>query len=203
MIIYPNKPVLFSVDHELEAVEKWLPNFKRAIKGRQVLFIELSPKEINDAVVHGKLHKDLEPQVASYKRLAILAHNSGLMVLPLESAKFNQEFEELLYSRGPKTEEMTRSKLYQEYTKREKLWCEKLSGKGSKTIAVMHPAHASEISKQLGIPRGNIFGTLKHDDVELEREKRAIAVIEAKRIENERLNRKAAKARARMQKKPK
>ncbi|MBI5553444.1 MAG: hypothetical protein HY917_01755 [Candidatus Diapherotrites archaeon] len=198
MVIHPNKPVLFSVEHQPDAVEKEWQKFKQAILGKRFLFIELSPHEVDEVIVHKKI--DTAPQIGAFQRLVRLAHEAGLKVFPLDSAKYDKEFMNLLHSRPPHSEKQIQSKVYQEYIKREKLWREKLTGKDARTLVVMDPANAIEISKQPGIPKENVPGTLDFEGKALEAEKRRLAEIEARRIESERFERRKAKARARMRK---
>jgi hypothetical protein len=200
MVVVPNKPVLFSVDHRPEAVQPEIGNFKKTISGKKFLFIELSPVEIDEIIVHGKYSSD--PSIRSYQTLVSEAHQAGLKVIALDETKARAELAKLLNSleglplflAGLKRQ---REIFYKMYSRREKLWCEKLKGARSDAVAVMHPGHADSISRQLKIPAQNIVGSLNKAY-----EARRLAEEKASRIEKGRLERAKNRAKSRAGKNP-
>ncbi|MDD5162993.1 MAG: hypothetical protein PHD95_02180 [Candidatus ainarchaeum sp.] len=189
MVIHPNKPIIFSVVHEPPNVEAALEEFKKAIQGKKVLFIELMQKSIDQILVQGKYNFDLK--IKSYQRLCLEAHQAGLRVIPLD-IEAGDMFDVDFRSHG-------RSRIsYQLFHKREKHWSELLRNAESNSVAVMHPTHALEIARLLKLPKENILGdiAMRGPSFLLQRE---VSELERIRIEKERLerNRRRAIARAR------
>ena len=201
MAIRPNKPILFSVDHEPDDVRIAISKFREAIAGKKFLFIELLPEEVE--LVLKKHEYSSMRSVEAYQRLASEAMTGGLKVIALDNKKFVDEIKRITstaYIVGWSHFDASakRSAYYQIYIKREKAWLRKLEGVGSNAVLVMHPEHAAEIAKQLKIPNENIIGHLWH-----RKEGRVLADEKAAGIQAARLKRKIAKAKTRFMHLPK
>jgi len=189
MVVHPNKPILFSVQHNLTDVEMAIARFRRIIRGKKFLFIELISEEVKEAF-RGELYNS-DPKVAAFQKLVFEANKAGLKVIPLDDKKmmtelFAKGFDNVLHDSPPNVE-------YEVYVKRERLWLNKLEGANASAIVVVNPVHASEIARKMGLPKDNIVGQLWEKP-----EFRALAEEKARRIEAERTERKRRKAQARM-----
>jgi len=180
MALQKNKPVLFSISHELIAVEAGIDLFKKTLKGKKVLFIEFAPLEIAQAL---KGEFDTRPQIFAYQRLVAEAGKAGVEVVGLDTKKSMEELIHLVED-IKKTDNRKRSYIrkherydYLIYNKREKRWLQILKTYGSEAILVMHPGHAIEIAKKLRIPKRNIVGQFQD-----RKGQRSLAAKEAARI---------------------
>jgi len=195
LAIRPNKPILFSVDHEPDDVRIAISKFREAIAGKKFLFIELLPEEVE--LVLKKHEYSSMRSVEAYQRLASEAMTGGLKVIALDNKKFVDEIKRITstaYIVGWSHFDASakRSAYYQIYIKREKAWLRKLEGVGSNAVVVMNPGHSAEIAKQLKIPKENIIGSLWH-----RKKARALAGKEAVRVQAARIERKKVKAKMR------
>lgn len=198
LVVHPNKPILFSVEHIPSAVEKELSRFRETVKGKTFLFVELIPGDIEQILQ--KHTYSIIPSIKAYQRLVAEASRGGMKIIALDNnPKFNTEAdvaETQAMIGGSKAD--IRRWLYEIYTKREKGWIERLQGVGSNAVLVMHPKHSTEIAKQLKIPKENIIGKLLNADDE-----RAIAENIVAQIWKKRIARKLAKAKRRFRRLPK
>jgi hypothetical protein len=186
LVIRPNKPIFFSVDHEPGAVEKRMREFEKLIHGKKTLFIELSNWAVETAGPIALTSRNI-PKIAAYQRLAWAAKEAGLNVLALDRNRVIRDFDSASVG------------VCVVYNQREKRWLGLISGHGSDTVIVMHPGHCAKIVKEMQIPKENIFGPLESNK-EIE-SVRVIADREAKRIESARLERRKKDSFRRMQKK--
>jgi len=190
----PNKPVFFSVPHHIEAVEFEINLFKKAIKGKKSLYIELTPSDV-DQIVRENTFNEKHEGVKAYQMLVQIAHKAGLKVVPLDTDKVIKEYEPEI------TPESEKSRYISMY-RREKAWEEKLRGTGHDSLVVMHPAHTYKIAQMLKIPDRNLLRLRNYreyippEDVGLRiREDRRISNKIAEEIERKRLERRKAKTR--------
>ena len=186
----PNHPVIFGVDHEGLDVDTSINFFRKAVKGRTHLYIELSPQKLTNLPTFPEslslTDARKQGQAQAYQRLAFEAQKAGLKVIPLDS-QTHEEFVEGLKKNKSRRE-------YQSMTKREKMWAQKLDGLTKRAIIVMQPVHAKEMIKILQIPKHNIaYLTHNERDKHYEAFFRPIAERERKRIEHLRQLRKLKK----------
>lgn len=190
MIEKPNKPVIFGVDHEGLDVDTSINFFRKAVKERTHLYIELSPQDLTNLP---NFPKELsrtdagnQGQVEAYQRLAFEAQKAGLKVIPLDTQTHEEFVEDLKRNKSGRE--------YQSLTKREKMWAQKLEGLTKRAIIVMHPIHAKEMIQLLQIPKQNISYLPHRERYELYNATfRSIAERERRRIEHLRQLRKLKK----------
>ncbi|MDO8538751.1 MAG: hypothetical protein Q7S21_07785 [archaeon] len=189
-----NKPLLFSIDHEQEAVQNAMQQFRQIISGKKFLFIEL-PQEDVDEILKGKTFNQAS-DVASYQKFVAEADKMGLKVIALDNKKFNDEYRKTIREHTSPVYSISfyQRIYYQMFAKRERHWMEILQHARANAIIVMHPAHAESIATALKLPKENIIGELQY------RPERGFASFEATRIEAERLERRKRKAQERMRK---
>ncbi len=165
MAIGLRKPVLFSVEHEPKEVEKRMAEFRQVIKGKKILFIELTSEEVFETVKKDVIrHTTL---VGAFQRFVFEANKTGLKVVGLDNKK---DIDELIGA-GNAASIIGRDKEwdfsnaekanYLAYNKREGKWIRKLKTANETAVIVMNPVHASEIAKKLRIPKNNIIGKLR------------------------------------------
>lgn len=181
LVVRPNKPILFSVDHELDIVSKRMPQFVELIKGKKILFIE-GPPEAYKAGPDGK-YPQFGSSAAAYQSLALEAKKAGLIVIALDNSLHAKKS---LVPRGEVRGPITGA--YLGLNKREKAWLQKIEGHGSSAVLTMHPGHASVIARTMNLPNENVFGELQYPLV------RPLANREFSEIERVRLERRKAKA---------
>ncbi|MFH1390762.1 MAG: hypothetical protein ABIH20_00440 [Candidatus Diapherotrites archaeon] len=195
MVVRPNKPIMFSVIHELGNVSNALPNFRTAIAGKNQLFIEIQPEYVADAL-QGKFSAILG--VKAYQQLVVEAHNSGLKVIPLDEKEKRRRMAML------HTEDMSS---YQNLDKREKSWLRILERLNSKSIIVMHPGHAEVICEQLRLPKSNVIwqdtlSAFRRYELELMKNEQEKSRQTRSKIERIRIQRKIGESMRRQQIKP-
>ncbi|MBI4052469.1 MAG: hypothetical protein HY394_00350 [Candidatus Diapherotrites archaeon] len=200
MAVRGNKPVLFSIDHEPAPIEARLAEFKEAINGKSVLFIEL-PVQFVRQLIELQESNRIYMLGPSYQLLVLVAHKAGLMIVGLDNNKYHGRFwrtvEDNAKPGGTANLDKKSDLFYLNLNKREKDWCRQLAGVGSKAIVVMNPVHAAEIARRLQIPQENILGTLREEP-----QSRALAEKRAEGIETERLDRRRRRAEQRKRRGP-
>lgn len=192
MVVHPNKPILFSVNHSDKAVQKGKDRFREIIKGRSFLFIELSSERVAEILMGKRASRG--SQIRAYQRLVIIANRAGLKVVGLDSQKnveaMRRVSDNISSAHDP-------PELYLFYKKRENEWLRKLEGLTSKAVIVMNPVHSTEIAKKLRIPNENIIGKLDVSETI-----RKIVERETREIEKARFERKKRKAENRAKRQP-
>jgi len=201
MVVFPNKPILVGVGHHQVDIDSQLDLIKEILKGKKQLFIELSPKQVADAI-------KLKSKVG-YGGIAILAHSMGVKVIPLDKQMDSNEVDTLMNELSQmqrfeggrpvppsESDPKLRRALYVDHHKREKYWESLLSGKGAESVVIMYHGHAKEMQKVLNIPKDNAF-LFEPPWYRQRNDLRHIADQEKSRIEKERLERKRRHAQQR------
>ena len=155
MPAFPDRPLMFPVDHGDSAVKKALPDFREQCKGKNVLYIELLPQNVEQVLRHGKYSS--EPKVAAYQRLVLAAKSQGLRIVPLCKKEIigkllQANADRLLGKQGAEARYF-----FTMYYEREHMWLETLKRASPSSVIAMHPEHARSIAKALRIPKENIF----------------------------------------------
>lgn len=151
MVIRPNKPILFGIEHDSIIVDENLKLFEALLLGKKKLYIELLPENLT------KNARGLPSEVHAYLRLVTIAQKAGLEIIPLDRKDWNDKLNRdyLAFHIFPEFQIKAADIDYQMLYKREKMWAEKLRSANSNSIVVMHPDHAWELKKLLKIPDEN------------------------------------------------
>ena len=105
---------------------------------------------MDDIISKPRDYEDLG-ELEDYSTLVLEAHKAGLKVVGLDDklSGHSRTSTSEIYAETPRW-------LYRMLLKREKSWIEKLRGTRADSVVVMHPAHAAEVSRELGLPKSNI-----------------------------------------------
>ena len=229
MVVHPNKPILFGVDHDPEAVDAAIGEFRKLIKGKKTLYIEGSPSFLRHThrIFTTVTPPTTKPEPTDFERLILEAYKQGLDVVPLDSEKDMRELmkaeEELqkelkgfslskfdTLKKLDQFHEMIRNKstrrFHTMYDRREKRWERTLEGTRSDSVIVMHPAHATRMAEKLKLPKANTI-IRWHPGIDLEMRRtgyiqtRRMTDAEEARIQKERLERRKRSAQQRWKQK--
>jgi len=189
----------------MHTVNSALEEFKKLIRGKNFLFIELTPMalsvipefkpkvKITNAWVREHAFKG---DIGAYQILARAALKAGLTVVPLDAEK--NAMVNLAYTRRDRNYTIERAyeiEAYQNLEKREKDWAAKLKNFKSDAVVVAVAAHLRGLQSRLGIPESNCI--MRDENIGNNPRMRKMARIELQRIESERMARQLRKSRER------
>ena len=181
-----NKPTFFLVDNESNPVWNALEHFKKTVKGKRVLYIELTAEDLSHIPEYpNKVRVAPLPEKemlywgseGAYRKLAFYALINGLHVIPLDKKRIMNQWWKISTTKGFEHAQA----LYQSLNRRENDWSKLLRNANGQALVVMHPGHGELIMRKMHVPKNNIAYCQPIDKTWI-RNARRKAAIEARRV---------------------